>query len=195
MKKMILMATVWAVMGALAFGAMNYVAPAGTFAWTNPSSDVSSGDLIVMGDRYAVAMVDIASNASGTVMTEGVFAFTRNETNSIAAGDLLYFDSATSVTVTATAGAYVGCAVQTLDNVSAVNWTNGTVNKVWVDLNAGKDPAAGIFSTVTASGALTSGATPVFTQNSSAAATNDTPTRSLPVTVNGTNYLIKLFPN
>lgn len=195
MKKLILMATVWAVFGALAFGAMNYVAPAGSFAWTNPSADVSSGDLVAIGDRYAVVMVDIASNETGTVMTEGVFAFTRNETNSIAAGDLLYFDSATSVTVTATAGAYVGCAVQTLGNVSAINWTNGTVNKVWVDLNAGKDPAAGIFSTVTASGALTSGATPVFTQNSSAAATNDTPTRSLPVAVNGTNYLIKLFPN
>lgn len=194
MKKILMASLIWVVLGALAFGAMNYVAPAGSFAWTNPGADVSSGDLVAIGDRYAVALADIASNETGTVMTEGVFSFTRNETNSIAAGALLYYDSATSVTVTATAGAYVGCAVQTLDDVSAVNWTNGTVNKVWVDLNAGKDNTALIGATLSLSGALTSGATPVWTQAQAAAPTN-TATGGLIVTVNGTNRIVALYPN
>lgn len=194
MKKILVGLIVLVSLGALAFGAMNYVAPAGSFAWTNPGADVSSGDLVAIGDRYAVALVDIASNATGTVMTEGVFEFLRAETNAISAGALMYYSSTTSVTATATAGTYAGCAVQTLADVSGPNWTNGTVNKVWIDLNAGKDNTALIGATLSLSGALTSGALPVFTQAASATPTNSA-SAGLAVRVNGTNYVLSLYPN
>jgi hypothetical protein len=96
--------------------------------------------------------------------------------------------------VTATSGTYAGCAVQTLDDVSAIAFTNGTINKVWVDLNASKDNTALIGATLALSGAVTSGAAPVFTQAAAVAPTNTT-SFGLTVKVNGTNYVVALYPN
>jgi len=48
--------------------------------------------------------------------------------------------------------------------------------------------------TATVTGAITSGATPVWTQAAATAPTNDA-TFGLTVTVNGTNYVVALYPN
>lgn len=58
----------------------------------------------------------------------------------------------------------------------------------------GTTPAAGSFTTIGGT-VITLSRTPVFNLAGSAAATNDTPTKSLQITMQGTNYLIKLYPN
>ena len=91
-----------------AFAAQNYVHDTESVAYLNPGAAISSGELVDLGDRYGVALVDIASNATGTVQINGVWSLARGNTNLIAAGAALYYSSATAVDGTATADEYVG---------------------------------------------------------------------------------------
>ena len=118
----------------------NYVMQSGTVLWQNPSAAVDGGALIDLGNRYGVALGDVASNETGAVRTDGVFDFLRAETNAITMDMPLYYSAAGTISVTVVADKYVGSAVEVLDDISAITFTNGTVNKVKVDMNAFRRP-------------------------------------------------------
>lgn len=124
-----------AVIAVTVFGADNFVQSAGNLLWTNPGADVSSGELVDIGERYAVALVDIASNATGTVKTDGVFEFLRSETNAITIGDPIYYSNATTIKAAGAANVYVGAAAETVSGISTATLAAATA-KIKVDLNA-----------------------------------------------------------
>lgn len=133
--KKFLIGLIVAVIAVAVFGADNYVQSAGNLLWTNPSTDVSSGELVDIGERFAVALVDIASNATGTVKTDGVFEFLRSETNAITIGDPIYYHNATTIKKTGAANVYVGAAAETVSGISTATLAAATA-KVKIDLNA-----------------------------------------------------------
>jgi predicted RecA/RadA family phage recombinase len=127
---------VTALFGIAVFGAGNMVQSSGNLLWLNPGADVEAGDMIDIGERYAVALVDIASNATGSVKTDGVWQFGRGTTNAITVGQALYYSSAQIITTTAAANKYVGQAIE-----AAAVHTNEAVAeagtlKINLDLNA-----------------------------------------------------------
>lgn len=134
MKKFLIGLTV-AVIAVAVFGADNFVQSAGNLLWTNPSTDVSSGELVDIGERYAVALVDIASNETGTVKTDGVFEFLRSETNAVTIGDPIYYSNATTIKAAGAANVYVGAAAETVSGISTATLAAATA-KIKVDLNA-----------------------------------------------------------
>ena len=115
-----------AVIAVTVFGADNFVQSAGNLLWTNPGADVSSGELVDIGERYAVALVDIASNATGTVKTDGVFEFLRSETNAITIGDPIYYSNATTIKAAGAANVYVGAAAETVSAISTATLAAAT---------------------------------------------------------------------
>ncbi|MBI9016886.1 MAG: DUF2190 family protein [Phycisphaerae bacterium] len=60
------------------------------------ASAISMDDVIVVGDRIGIAMVDIASGATGSLLTEGVCELTAETGVAWAQGDQLYWDSGNS---------------------------------------------------------------------------------------------------
>lgn len=115
--------------------ATNYVQPGEKMEWTNGTgADVASGDLVVAGSLLAVAEVDIANGAKGTVCTEGVFSVPKVATAVIAQGDPVAY-----IAATANIGAVP--AVPATDDVTgaATAWNaagNGATT-VHIKLNAG----------------------------------------------------------
>ncbi len=74
--------------------AKNFVQNGENITWTNGTgSDVASGDLVVIGVRVGVALVDIADGDSGTVAMSGVFEVPKEAALEISQGDLLYCDA------------------------------------------------------------------------------------------------------
>ena len=123
-----------AVIAVTVFGADNFV-QRGQPALDESGADVSSGELVDIGERYAVALVDIASNATGTVKTDGVFEFLRSETNAITIGDPIYFHDANTIKAAGAANVYVGAAAETVSGISTATLAAATA-KLKVDLNA-----------------------------------------------------------
>lgn len=77
--------------------ATNYVQPGEKMEWTNGTgADVVSSQLVVAGSLLAVAEVDIANLATGTVCTEGVFSVPKVAAAVIAQGDPVAYIAATA---------------------------------------------------------------------------------------------------
>lgn len=105
--------------GTVANAAQNYVADPGVVAYSNATgSAINSGDLVDLGDRYGVALSGISTAAVGSVKTDGQWKFNRTTTNAISAGASLYRSTATSVTVTASADAYLGQSVSAAPEIA-----------------------------------------------------------------------------
>lgn len=134
MKKVLIGLTIAAI-AITAFGADNFVQSAGNLLWANAGADIASGELVDIGERYAVALVDIASNATGTVKTDGVFEFLRSETNAITMGDPIYYHDANTIKAAGAANVYVGAAAETVSGISTATLAAATA-KIKVDLNA-----------------------------------------------------------
>ncbi len=73
--------------------ATNYVNEGKTLLYTNSGSAISSGDVVVAGTTLAVALVDIANGASGTVAIEGVFTLPKVSAAVIAQGEEVIWDA------------------------------------------------------------------------------------------------------
>lgn len=77
--------------------AKNYVQPGEVIDWTNGGADVASDDPVVIGANgdavVGVAMVDIASGATGSVALCGVYELPKADAAVIAAGEFVMFDS------------------------------------------------------------------------------------------------------
>ncbi len=79
----------------------NYIEAGNTLDWTNSTTaDVSSGDLVVVGDLVGVASGNIAAGGEGVLLTAGVFEIPK-DTTEIAQGKTVYFSSGKA---TATSG-------------------------------------------------------------------------------------------
>lgn len=140
----ILIGAASAIIGFSALGAQNFVSDAGSVDYLNTGAAILSGTIVDLGDRYGIAMADIASNATGTVKTDGKFKLLRAVTNAIANGTSLYRASATGVTDVASADTYIG------QSVGAVAVTTHTTNQfIVVDINAPQRQIANSFAGAT----------------------------------------------
>lgn len=83
----------------------NYIMSGEVLDYTNTTgAPIASGALVVVGARVAVALVDIAVGAAGTVRARGVFTVAKLSTDTPAQGALLYWDSANKRLTTTSAG-------------------------------------------------------------------------------------------
>ncbi|EDS8885681.1 DUF2190 family protein [Salmonella enterica] len=72
------------------------------------TAPLKSGDLVQVGDMFAVAVTDIAAGSAGTGIAEGVFSVPKLVTEDIAAGKKVYLKDG-AVQTDATGGLlYVG---------------------------------------------------------------------------------------
>lgn len=73
--------------------ATNFIQDGDIITWTNGTgSAVVSGQVVAIGNILAVALVDIANGASGSVKTRGVFTVPKVSAAVIAAGESLTWD-------------------------------------------------------------------------------------------------------
>ena len=74
--------------------ANNYVEPGMTMTWTNGTgSAVVSGQVVRAGNILGVALVDIASTASGSIAVSGVYKVPKVSSAVIAQGEPLLWDA------------------------------------------------------------------------------------------------------
>lgn len=112
MKSKFLMGTLALIAAAGAvLAADNFVRTGGYVEYTNPGAAIGSGDVVDLGDRYGVAIVDIASNGTGVVKTEGVWDLPVATNNAVAVLAKLYWDG-TYVTDVQTADTFIGIALE-----------------------------------------------------------------------------------
>lgn len=71
----------------------NFVRDPGTIPHT-PGSAVTGGDVILVGEKIAVAKFDIAANIAGVLATVGIFAFPATDTTVYAQGVKVFWDVA-----------------------------------------------------------------------------------------------------
>ena len=93
----------------------NKVQEGHTLLYTNSSgSPILSGAVIPLAQRIAIACVDIANNASGSMDLEGVFTIAKTTGQAMAQGAELYYDPATSKVTSVQSGTtkYAGIAAE-----------------------------------------------------------------------------------
>lgn len=98
----------------------NYVQPGNVLTLT-PTAAVASGVGYLFGAAlFGVATNDVAANAAGEFITEGVVEIAKTSALAISVGDRLFWDSANKcVNKTTTAQQQVGIAVAAASNPSA----------------------------------------------------------------------------
>ena len=130
-----------------------------------------------------VGDITVATNATVAGTVQGADLVATDDV--IVGGDVVVTGKVTIGETLAVTGATTLTGAQTLTGNTTLNGTlTMLTNKFTVS-------AAGA---VVAAGALTSGATPVWTQAAVAAPTG-TASQGFTITVNGTNYVIALYPN
>ena len=93
--------------------AKNHVQAGDVMTWTNGTgSAVTSGSVVVVGDRIGVALVDIADGKSGEVATEEVYNLPKN-TAAMAQGKKCYWDATAGQIVLTASGNTVAGNVHT----------------------------------------------------------------------------------
>jgi len=120
-EKLLTITALICAIASLSFAAMNYVRAAGQVNYTNAGGAITAGDIVDLGDRYGVALGDIAATTgTGIVMTEGIFDLSLGPNETVVIGDKLYL-TGVLLTETAASDAYVGTAVEALTTVAATN--------------------------------------------------------------------------
>jgi predicted RecA/RadA family phage recombinase len=128
-----------AMVGGLAFGAMNFVRKPGYVIYT-AASDLTAGDVVDIGDQYGIAVTDISTGDAGVVKLDGIWDLTLQTNETITVGDKLYWDSSNEVvTETATADKYIGTAMEAKTTTSATTklqvWLNPPFRQVIVGVD------------------------------------------------------------
>lgn len=78
---------------------------------------ITSGQVILIGNRIGVALAPIANGSTGAVRMLGVFTIAKLSTDVVAAGDLLYWDAGNSrLTTTASSHKLAGYAFTAAGN-------------------------------------------------------------------------------
>lgn len=89
--------------------ATNYIQPGHVIDWTNGTgAPVVSGQVVAVGQMLGVALVNIASTATGSVQIEGVFDVPKVSAAVIAAGESLLWDASAGAFDAKTAVAAAG---------------------------------------------------------------------------------------
>lgn len=100
----------------------NFVQPGRAIPYTNGGSDtITSGSIVALGTLIGVAATDIAVDATGEIVVEGVFDLPK-ASGEISAGDLLSFDSSAGYlakSFTPAEGDVLNCAIAVADAASA----------------------------------------------------------------------------
>lgn len=80
--------------------------------YQNAGSAISSGDVVIIGDRCGVALTDIAATTGkGSVELTGVYQFDKDGDEAFDQGDFLYWDASDStITKTAAGNTPIGIA-------------------------------------------------------------------------------------
>lgn len=100
--------------------ATNYVQPGSTVTVTAPSGGVSSGDGVLIGGLFGVALHDAAEGASLEIGTEGVYELGKTSALAIDVGDRVFWVPADGVVnKTEISQVNVGVAVSAAANPSA----------------------------------------------------------------------------
>ncbi|MGT2507906.1 DUF2190 family protein [Cupriavidus basilensis] len=81
----------------------NFVQCGDTLTITAPYA-LNSGDAVLVGKIFGVAVANIANGADGEVITEGVFDVTALSTDTPAQGAVLYWDTVNKRLTTTSAG-------------------------------------------------------------------------------------------
>jgi len=96
----------------------NYIQPGNTLTLTAPA-EIVSGAIVVVGSIIGVANGDAENGAPVDVDTVGVFRLPKVSALAIAAGDKVYYDSATKlVNKTASGNTLLGVATEAAANPS-----------------------------------------------------------------------------
>jgi len=91
--------------------AVNHVQTGDVLDYTNATgSDISSGDVVIVGTLAGVALVDIADGDSGSVAVKEVWSLPKKADEAIAQGVAVYLDSNGDITATATDNTFAGHA-------------------------------------------------------------------------------------
>jgi len=78
-----------------------------------PTSAVTSGDVVVMGDLIGIAERDIPANTLGAVRVKGVVELPKDNTVQIDKGDICYFEVAEDeINKTASGNPFAGVCVE-----------------------------------------------------------------------------------
>jgi predicted RecA/RadA family phage recombinase len=97
----------------------NYIQPGDTLTLTAPAA-ILSGGVVIVGSIIGVANGDADNGAPVDVDTVGVFTLSKVSALAIAAGDVVYYDSATKlVNKTASGNTKLGVATEAAANPSA----------------------------------------------------------------------------
>jgi predicted RecA/RadA family phage recombinase len=84
---------------------IKYVQPGERINYSNSGSAITSGSVVVLGDRIGVAEVDIAATTgTGSVQLEGVFTLDKTTSQAWAQGDKLFWVTSTSKLSTTATG-------------------------------------------------------------------------------------------
>lgn len=95
--------------------AKNFIQPGETIAVTAPAT-IASGDPVLVGNLFGVAVADAASGATVQISTRGVFSLPKKATDTIDQGQVVYFNATDKITETATSSYRVGVAVEAAGN-------------------------------------------------------------------------------
>lgn len=114
-----------------------------------PAADVAAGDVVVQGGILGVATMPIAANALGALAISGIFKFPKATDEALAAGQAVFWNSATpKVTGTPAALPYAGVVV-----LAAAQ----TDTYVYVAINARGQMSANGVDAITGSGNVVTG--------------------------------------
>lgn len=94
--------------------AQNFIQPGVNLDYTNESgADITSGSPVFAGKIKGIALGDIAEDATGVIITQGVFELTKKAALAVAAGDALYWDATPGeITKTGADGTFIGYAAK-----------------------------------------------------------------------------------
>ncbi|MEI2780940.1 MAG: DUF2190 family protein [Candidatus Competibacter sp.] len=97
--------------------ATNYIQTGETIAFTAPTGGVSSGDGVLVGNLFGVAVADYAEAAAGQFATRGVFTLPKLSTDALTEHQKVYWDATNKrVTETATGNYSIGVSVAVAGN-------------------------------------------------------------------------------
>lgn len=178
--------------------AIKRLVPADTIDYT-PSSAVTAGDVVILGDIVGVASGDIAANVLGSLDVEGVFDLPKTSAV-FAVGDPVYW-SATGTPVTGTASS--GAASLETGTYAGVATAAALTGASYVRTRLDKAKSRLQCTTVAATGSTQADAALVPFGHTLVSAADATKGIKLPPAVagkevrlkNGANAVLKVWPN
>lgn len=105
--------------------AKNYIQPGDRLTLLNPDTspavDIASGEGVLIGSIFGVAIVDIPAGESGAVETTGVWKLPKTSAQAWTVGQKIYWNNTLRVVTTSSSGnTLIGVAVEIAANPSAV---------------------------------------------------------------------------